>query len=291
MTTTLPDTFPELGPVTLNTANLPALSEFYRTLLGLDVQAVSEREHLLSVHGTPLLRLLATPDLPRAAASRPGLYHTAFLLPSRADLGCWLAHAAGLGLRLGSGDHLVSEAFYLSDPEGNGIEVYHDRPREEWQWQGGQVKMDTLAVDVAGVLGAAGISPEALQRSELPAYAGVPAGTRIGHVHLKVGNAAQAAQFYAEALGLELVSGILGAAFVSWGQYHHHLGLNEWHTRGQPKPTGDALGLAALDVLTPDLAGLRARWQGRPDVTDNGDLLTLTDPWGNKVQVRQQTSL
>lgn len=271
-----------LGSVTLLARDLSGLAAFYERLLGLSAAPVAGGV-TLSAHGTPLLEIRAAPELPRAPVSRPGLYHTAFLLPTRADLGRWVAHAAGLGVSLGSGDHLVSEAFYLQDPEGNGIEVYADRPRESWTWQNGEVKMDTLAVDVPGVLAEAGITVDALQRGAVGAYAGAPAGTTLGHVHLKVGSAAEAAQFYRGALGLDVVSHFPGAAFLSWGGYHHHVGLNEWHTRGQGRPTAPAAGLGGFEVRTPDLAPLRERggWE------DLGDALRRADPWGNVITVRE----
>jgi catechol 2,3-dioxygenase len=281
-----PSAPPQLGTVTLSTADLSRLQAFYERVLGLETLAEATTQVTLGAAGTPLLRLQAGPDLPRAPVSRPGLYHTAFLLPTRADLGRWLAHAAGLGLSLGSGDHLVSEAFYLSDPDGNGIEVYADRPRATWTYQDGQVQMATLAVDVGAVLGSAGITARALERGA-PPYAGAPAGTRVGHVHLKVGDARAAARFYRETLGLEVMADLGSAVFLSWGGYHHHLGLNEWHTRGQGRPETPAAGLAGVEVRTPDLAGLRERLARRGgDTVDGGDSLTLHDPWGNRVTVR-----
>jgi catechol 2,3-dioxygenase len=271
----------QVGPVTLLARDLPRLHDFYAALLGLTPLEETAESVTLGAHGTPLLHLLSRPDLPAPAVSRPGLYHTAFLLPTRADLGRWLGHAATLGLRLGTGDHLVSEAIYLSDPEGNGIEVYHDRPRSEWTWESGQVRMDTLPVDVQGVLDAA----------EGTAFDGAPAGTRVGHVHLKVGSAAEAARFYADTLGLDLVSHFPGAAFLSWSGYHHHLGLNEWHSRGQERPGSPAAGLGGLEFVTPDLAPLRAHLAGRGlDVRDSGDTLSFDDPWGNRVTLREARS-
>lgn len=273
----------EVGTLTLLARDLPKLAQFYEALLGLTATQQTDQSVTLAAHGTPLLILKAAPELPAPLVSRTGLYHTAFLLPTRADLGRWLAHAARLGLRLGSGDHLVSEAFYLNDPEGNGIEVYADRPRDTWTWEGGQVKMDTLSVDAAGLLEAAGLSLPDLENPNFAAYAGAPAGTKVGHIHLKVGNAAQAAEFYRDALGLDLVAAFQGAAFLSWGGYHHHVGLNEWHSRGQDKPVAPAAGLGAIEFVTPDLSGLR----GRPDVTEEGGVLHLTDPWGNQIRVRE----
>lgn len=276
-----------VGAVTLLARDLPTLSAFYMSLLGLTPVQAAPDEVTLEAHGTPLLRLKAAPGLPAPAMSRPGLYHTAFLLPTRADLGRWLAHAARLGLRIGSGDHLVSEAFYLSDPEGNGIEVYADRPAQGWTWEGGQVRMDTVAVDAAAVLAEAGLSADALNRPDFPAYAGAPAGTRVGHVHLKVGSAAQAARFYGDLLGMDVVADMGSAAFLSWDRYHHHLGLNEWHTAGQGRPGTPAAGLGGAELYAPDLAAVRERLRGQPDVQDASDHLRLRDPWGNEVTVFQ----
>lgn len=273
----------EVGTVALLARDLPKLAQFYEVLLGLTPTEQTAERVTLAAHSKPLLILQAAPELPAPPVSRTGLYHTAFLLPTRADLGRWLAHAARLSLRIGSGDHLVSEAFYLNDPEGNGFEIYADRPRDTWTWQDGQVKMDTLSVDAAGVLGAAGLALSDLENPNFPAYAGAPAGTKVGHIHLKVGNAAQAAEFYRQALGLEVVSALPGAAFLSWGGYHHHVGLNEWHSRGQGQPASPAAGFGAVEFVTPDLSRLR----GRPDVTEKGGVLYLTDPWGNQISVRE----
>ncbi|KQR27788.1 VOC family protein [Deinococcus sp. Leaf326] len=276
-----------VGAVTLLARDLLGLSAFYMNLLGLTRTQETSGEVVLEAHGTPLLRLKAAPELPAPTASRPGLYHTAFLLPTRADLGRWLAHAARAGLRIGSGDHLVSEAFYLSDPEGNGIEVYADRPAADWTWEDGQVRMDTVAVDAAAVLAEAGLAAGALENPDFPAYAGAPAGTRVGHVHLKVGSAAQAARFYGALLGMDVVADLGSAAFLSWDRYHHHLGLNEWHTAGQGRPQTPAAGLGGVELYAPDLALVRERLQGQPDVQDGGDHLRLRDPWGNVVTVFQ----
>lgn len=291
MTATFLPADTHVGVITLLARDLPKLQAFYTQLLGLQVvsQVISQSadQVVLGAAGTPILQLNAAPELPAPPVSRTGLYHTAFLLPSRAALGEWLAHAARLGLQIGSGDHLVSEAFYLSDPEGNGIEVYADRPRETWTWQGGQVKMDTLAVDAAAVLAAAGISTEQLTAADFPAYAGAPAETSVGHIHLKVGNATQAAQFYKEALGLDIVAQLQGAAFLSWGGYHHHIGLNEWHTRGQPKPNAKAVGLGQVEFVSGDLSALKQHLSGRNGVQIADQVISLSNPWGNQITVRE----
>lgn len=273
-----------VGTITLLTADLPRLQAFYTGLLGLDVLGKTAEEVTLGAHGTPMLRLRGA-VLPPASVSRPGLYHTAFLLPTRADLGRWLAHAAQVGLRIGSGDHLVSEAFYLSDPDGNGVEIYADRPSDTWTFQDGQVQMDTVAVNTGAVLSSAGLGPDTL--ADTPPYAGAPAGTVVGHIHLKVGSAEQAAQFYRDTLGMDLMADLGNAVFMSWGGYHHHVGLNEWHTRGQAAPQSPALGLDEVEFLSPDLVGLRSHLKDRTDVQDGGDHLSLRDPWGNRITVRQ----
>jgi catechol 2,3-dioxygenase len=267
-----------VGEVILLARDLPRLHAFYRDLLRLTDLETGADHVTLGVPGRPLITLRAAPDLPTPAPGRPGLYHTAFLMPTRADLGRWLGHAARLNLRIGSGDHLVSEAFYLNDPEGNGIEVYADRPRDTWTWQNGQVRMDTLPVDAQAVFDAGEGQP----------YAAAPAGLTVGHVHLKVGSAAQAAQFYRDTLGLDVVSHFPGAAFLSWGGYHHHVGLNEWESRGQGRPAAPATGLHGVSFTTPDLAPLRAHLRGQEGVEDHGDALTLHDPWGNRITVRAQ---
>ncbi|WP_221090802.1 VOC family protein [Deinococcus aquaedulcis] len=279
--------FPSLGPVHLRVRDLPGTAQFYARLLGLQPSPLSPTRTALSAQGQPLLVLEAAPDLPPAPVNRPGLYHTAFLLPDRAALGRWLAHAAQLGVPLGSGDHLVSEAFYLNDPEGNGIEVYADRPRDGWSWVNGQVQMDTRAVDTAAVLGAAGLDARTLGSVTFDA---APAGTVVGHVHLKVGRAGEAARWYAQALGLDVVAQLPGAAFLSWGGYHHHFGLNEWHTAGQRRPLTPAAGLAQVTVLVPDLAALRARLEALPGAqveAQEGGTLTLQDPWGNGLTLQE----
>ncbi|MFC5847316.1 VOC family protein [Deinococcus petrolearius] len=276
-----------VGAVTLLARDLPRLGAFYTALLGLTPLRQTPAEVTLGAHGAPLLHLKAAPGLPAPAASRPGLYHAAFLLPTRADLGRWLAHAARGGLRVGSGDHLVSEAFYLPDPEGNGIEVYADRPAAGWTWENGQVRMDTVAVDAAAVLAEAGLDAAALGSPDFPAYAGAPAGTRVGHVHLKVGSAAQAAGFYGRLLGMDVVADLGSAAFLSWDRYHHHLGLNEWHTAGQGRPGTPAAGLGGVELYAPDLGPVRERARAQADVEDAGDHLRLCDPWGNAVTVFQ----
>jgi catechol 2,3-dioxygenase len=171
------------------------------------------------------------PDDPRTA----GLYHTAFLQPTRADLARWLVHAARNRVALtGASDHLVSEAIYLDDPEGNGIEVYRDRLPEEWRWNGDRIQMATERLDLDKLAADAGNT----------AYAGAPAGLRIGHIHLRVGDLDTARKFYSDIVGLDPTAGRGGALFMSSGRYHHHVGSNIWHSAGAGMRDDDRAGLS-----------------------------------------------
>jgi catechol 2,3-dioxygenase len=211
-----------IGAVTLAVRDLARVEAFYREVIGLERIAADATSVLLGAGDTGFLRLLHRPEAAPDDPATAGLFHTAFLLPSRSDLGAWLAHAGRSHTPLdGAADHLVSEALYLTDPEGNGVEVYADRPRTSWRWTNGRVQMATLSLDFAGLLAAAA-----------PAWSGAPPGTRIGHVHLRVGDVDEAVQFWTGQIGLELVAGLPGAAFLSSGGYHHHIAVNTWRSRG-----------------------------------------------------------
>lgn len=252
------DNFPTLT-YTLRARDPGGLTAFYRDALGLEVLDTSSQGATLGVAGRAMLHLhggAAAPQPPGA----PGLFHAAYLLPSRAELGRFLAHAERTGLRLGAGDHLVSEALYLADPEGNGIEVYADRPRAQWTWRGDQVQMDTLPVDLPGLLA---LAPE----DESEPYR-MPPGTVLGHLHLQVSEVARARDFYVQALGMRQVSTFPGAVFLAWGDYHHHLGINAWRVRpGACRQLGTA-GLAGWAVRregggageAQDPEGIPVRW-------------------------------
>jgi catechol 2,3-dioxygenase len=208
---------------------------------------------------------------------RLGLYHFAILLPDRSALGRFLRHLGELGERAGMADHLVSEALYLSDPDGLGIEVYADRPRASWQQHDGQLVMATESLDTAGLLGAAGPEP----------WSGLPAGTAIGHVHLFVGDLDRAAAFYHAGLGLDkMVWSYPGALFLAAGGYHHHLGVNTWAAGAEPAGAEDAR-LLEWELVVPAerdaaeaLASLR---EGGVTASDTG---IVRDPWGTAVRVR-----
>ncbi|GIV96128.1 MAG: catechol-2,3-dioxygenase [Herpetosiphonaceae bacterium] len=267
-----------IGPVALAISDLERSVIFYEQVLGFEIIDRQAQTARLGAGGTPLLLLQqqqrARPRPPRTT----GLYHFAILTPSRADLGRALRQLLELGYPLqGAADHLVSEAIYLSDPDGNGIEIYRDRPREQWRRQNDQVQMANAPLDVDGILAAAG-------QTEHRA-AGLAPGTRIGHVHLQVGDLEQAEAFYCKVLGFEMMARWPGAIFIAAGGYHHHLGLNIWETHGAPAPPADAVGLRYYTILLPneeELASARARLQAAGVAAHSAPgRLSLRDPWQN----------
>lgn len=296
----LPDAT-RLGRVRLQVADLARALPFYEQVLGLRVVAREAADRvalgahdaapgddrvLVELHERPGAR----PMTPRqgAAGGRLGLYHVAILLPDRPALGRFVRHLAGLGVRAGAGDHLVSEAFYLTDPDGLGIEVYADRPRSAWRRVGRELMMATDPVDVPGLVRAAAAAPG----GDAP-WTGMPAGTVIGHVHLHVGDLAQAAAFYAEALGFDrLVWSYPGALFLGAGGYHHHLGTNTWAGAGARAPADGDARLLEWTIEVPDLASVEAAGRSladagyAADTAGDGELVTR-DPWGTQLRLRR----
>ena len=264
-----------VGGVALAVRDLHRVAAFYRDVIGLEVVAEEGAAVRLGAGGTAFLDLLHRPDALPDDPAAAGLFHTAFLLPSRADLGRWLAHVRALGGRLdGAADHLVSEAAYLHDPEGNGVEVYADRPRAEWRWQGEgaerRVEMANRPLGMPGLLRAAGTP-----------WSGAPPGTRIGHVHLRVGDVGEAVRFYGGALGLDLTAAWDSAAFLSSGGYHHHIAANTWRSPGAGRRDPACAGLASvtLDVADgPAMAGIAQR------LGTAGH--RFEDPWGTVLTLR-----
>jgi catechol 2,3-dioxygenase len=212
---------------------------------------------------------------------RLGLYHFAILLPDRAALGRFLRHLGETDVPAGTSDHLVSVAIYLSDPDGLGIEVYADRPRDTWEYEGGQLVMATNPLDVSGLLAAAG--PDR--------WTGAPAGTVIGHIHLYVGDLERAAAFYERGLGLDrTVWNYPGALFMSAGGYHHHLGINTWAAGAPPATEADAR-LLDWELLVPDAregnqAIERIAAAGAPVQPEPGGGVAR-DPWGTAVELTE----
>jgi catechol 2,3-dioxygenase len=231
-----------------------------------------------------VVELAGRPDAPGRPPGTTGLFHLAILLPSRADLARALHRVTEAGWRLsGASDHLVSEALYLRDPEGNGIELYRDRPREEWRYEHGQLRMDTLPLDLDSVIG---------ESSAADAEAnGMPHGTRIGHVHLNVAELSAAENFYRGLLGFEVtVRGYPGALFFAAGGYHHHVGVNTWAGEGASAPPPGSLGLDRFEIELPgdadaEQAAQRLRAAGF-EVRDTEGTLRFADPSGNGILMR-----
>jgi catechol 2,3-dioxygenase len=283
----LPDTT-QLGHVVLQVADLDRSVAWYQATLGLAVLSQDGRRAVLGSHGEdrPLVELVEK----RGAAPAPhrgrlGLYHFAILLPERAALGRFLRHLSDINARVGAADHLVSEALYLQDPDNLGIEVYADRPRKTWRRLGRELLMASDPLDMPGLLNAAGTSR----------WEGMPAGTTMGHVHLHVGDLAQASSFYSDALGLDrMVWEYPGALFLAAGGYHHHLGTNTWAGRGASPPTGNDAQLLEWNVELPgtddvsasaeslDHAGHAVQWDDRQSQSG----YVTRDPWGTTLHVR-----
>lgn len=265
-----------LSTVTLNVAQLEPSTTFYTEAIGLKLRSKNARQVVLGSEREDILVLLERPEAKRETGTT-GLYHLAILLPSRPYLAQWLRYALSLDLRLGAGDHDVSEAFYLDDPEGNGVEVYADRPRSTWKKDGDGIYITTHDVDTENLL----------QEAPAQAWQGVPDGTTLGHVHLRVNSLDEAKAFYVYLLGFDLMSNYagMGALFVGAGGYHHHVGLNIWQTQGAPAPDADALGLAHYSVRLPlasDIKDIRRRLeQAHYPFTVNEEELRLKDPAGN----------
>jgi catechol 2,3-dioxygenase len=239
-----------VGAVGLTVRNLEEVTRYYRDLLGLTELHRDDVRVRLGTGGVTILELArrgdAKPDDPREA----GLYHTAFLMPTRADLGRWVRHIAGARVPVsGASDHGVSEAIYLDDPEGNGVEVYADRPPESWSWRDGLVAMQTIALDVEDLVRAGRDAPD---------YTDAPAGLRVGHIHLRVGSVEVAERFYGGAVGLALTRRRGGATFLSSARYHHHVAANVWHSNGAGRRDESRAGLAWFEIAVNDDATLRA---------------------------------
>jgi catechol 2,3-dioxygenase len=273
-----------MGPVHLTVADLERSLEYYQRAVGLEVLESASGLAVLGAGGRDLIVLVEEPSA-RPAHGCTGLYHFALLVPERADLARWLAH----GMRdhvpmVGLSDHFVSEALYLSDPDEHGIEIYWDRPRHIWE---GQVaaRMTTLPLDIPSLL------------AELPdphsePFDGLPAGTSMGHVHLKVSGLGDTVTFYRDVIGFALMAQ-LGpyAAFLSAGGYHHHLGANTWDSAGASTPPPGSASLRHATIVVPgneELERVLARIEGRghalettaagPAVRDpSGNLVVLTD--------------
>lgn len=268
-----------MGPVTLLVANLDLMLKFYTEGVGLSVIQSDPDGYILGNSSNQTLILKQSKELRYAGDSEAGLFHTAFLFPTKPQLATAIASVVrGFPNSFtGSADHLVSEAFYFDDPEGNGVELYWDRPKDLWQWTDGKVKMDSLFLD-----------PNRFLQENLGENA--VSESVIGHVHLSVGNLPQAMDFYVNRLGFDLTTTFGNSAmFVSVGGYHHHMAMNIWRSRGAGvrQPT---LGLGNLTLSLGDaieVERLAAKLvQLKQSFANDGESLRLDDPWGNSVTIR-----
>lgn len=271
-----------VGAAALRVRDMAAMRRYYTDLLGLATIREDQGEVVLGVDGVALLHLIHRPNAPLEGRRAAGLFHTAFLMPSREDFARWLVHAARNRIQFtGFADHNVSEASYLDDPEGNGIEVYSDRTPSSWQWQGDTVTMSTDQLDIESILKLADVT-----RDE---YGTAPKYLRIGHVHLRVGEVDRGRDFYERLVGLDLTRGRNGAAFLSSGRYHHHLGINTWSSQGAGLRDPQQTGLAWFSLAITDqtlLADRKARFAASGTTTEViGNGIEVADPWGTRVRL------
>ncbi|HAM1812136.1 VOC family protein [Listeria monocytogenes] len=270
-----------LGEVVLNVGHLKEMAGFYQEVIGLKLLEENERMVRLGVSGSDEALLVlkkidnaVVPEVPRI-----GLFHTAFLLPTRESLADVLLHLAKSGYPIdGAGDHAYSEALYLHDIEGNGIEIYADRPKAEWMRDGdGNLPMVTEQVDVDSLLQIATDEP----------FTGMPNGTIIGHVHLQVADADKAEQFYKEALGMKLTTAIPSARFFAAGDYHHHIGSNVWAGRNLELLQENETGLAWFTIITPDKDAIITTLEEQGyDVKRFESTISVTDSKGIKIHFK-----
>lgn len=270
-----------IGAIELRVSDLSEVTDFYAETIGLESIEARDGQAVLGTGGRELVRLTGDPDAPPRPSGTTGLFHVAILVPGRGELARSLTRLAERRWPLsGASDHLVSESLYLSDPEGNGIEIYGDRPREDWPRVDGQIQMATLPLDLDSILGELD--------GERSAAGPVASGTTIGHVHLNVSDLAEAETFYSGVLGFEVtVRGYPGALFVAAGGYHHHIGLNTWQSEGGPPPPEGSRGLRSFTVTVPDPAELdriEAALREAGSLAERTEAVLATrDPAGNRL--------
>jgi len=272
-----------MGAVTLLVADLDGMVAYYRDAVTLSVIDEAAGRVTMGRGTTPLVILEHYPALRHASPGQAGLFHTAILFDSERALAAALYSVAqhSPGTFTGSADHLVSKAFYFTDPEGNGIELYWDRARTEWSWTHGVLEMGTLYLDPNAFL-QENLTEEVVEN---PVYGSAV----IGHVHLSVGDTVSAREFYVDRLGFETTVEMPGSAlFVSAGKYHHHMAMNVWNSQGagRRQPT---LGLGQIDIVVPgadDLGALTERMKHFGVATrDDGRTVSIDDPWANLIRV------
>ncbi|QXQ08911.1 VOC family protein [Paeniglutamicibacter sp. Y32M11] len=272
-----------MGTVMLKVGDMKKMSTYYQKALGLEILSEGAAGTALGRRGLELVHLSDGKGLSLPSRGEAGLFHTALLFDSQSDLAATVLAAAQFdgSLFTGSSDHLVSEAFYFNDPEGNGIELYWDRPRDTWTWNGDTVAMDTIYLDPNEYLN------KHVNEAAVSGLTSASAG--IGHVHLQVGDVATAEKFYVDTLGFAKTTSFHGQAlFVSAGGYHHHMAMNVWNSRGAG-PRKDTLGLGEVVITVPnnDEVGALADRLNVAGVANHhtGAELRFDDPWANKIRV------
>jgi catechol 2,3-dioxygenase len=272
-----PDT--HIGLVALTVADLNSSLRYYQNGLGLKLQRREGKTVFLGAGETELLMLREERN-GRSVPKTTGLYHFALLVPTRLDLARIFWHLIQTRTPLsGFSDHSVSEALYLTDPDGHGIEIYRDRPRDEWQYPNGKLKITVDPLDAEGLLGEVA--------DDEPIFLGMPAGTVMGHIHLRVANIPAAEAFYAGVLGFEVMAHYgKSAAFLAAGGYHHHLGMNTWAGEGVPLPPEDAWGVLWFVIQTADLTAVKQRLEkSETPFSLVGNTIHVADPSGNQIHI------
>lgn len=273
-----PTTF--VGHVQIKVENLKRALTFYQDILGFDILEQTTSSVKLTTDGKTSILSLEQPDNVAPKQGRTtGLYHFAILLPKRADLANLVIHLSKQGIPLASSDHLVSEALYLNDLDGNGIEIYIDRSPSEWVWQDEEVAMTVDPLDFENLLAVS--SPES-------SWQGMPEGTVMGHIHLHVSELVKTEEFYVKGLGLDVVNRFgVQALFLSSGKYHHHIGVNIWNGEGAPQPSHNSVGLQSFTLVLYDgdtrLEVIENIKRIGGSVIEEGHHYITSDPSGNRI--------
>ncbi len=265
--------------VNVKVKDLGASLTFYQNIIGLQVLEQTDHKAVLTADGKKPLVILEQPvDVILKTGRFSGLYHFALLLPTRADLSVFLRHLLETRVPFGAADHYVSEALYINDPDGNGIEIYRDRPSTEWTWKGEIVEMATEQLDGEGILA----------ESDAP-WTGLSADTIMGHIHLHVGDLKKAEEFYTRGLGFDVVSYYPQAVFLASGGYHHHIAINTWQGVGAPKPPKNSVGLNWYTLVYADQEAreqiIQQLQQLGASVETKNDYYVTYDPSGNQIRL------
>jgi catechol 2,3-dioxygenase len=274
-----------VGNVKIKVADLERSLNYYQKVIGFKILEQTETTAILTADGaTGLLTIEQPKNVVPKQGETTGLYHFALLLPQRSDLANIVNHFIQHGVQIGSSDHLVSEALYLSDPDGNGIEIYVDRTPSEWDWNNEEVAMTVDPLDFADLLS---------NGKQDQGWRGLPAGTVMGHIHLHVSELKNAEEFYTKGLGFEVVNRFgTQALFISTGKYHHHIGLNTWAGVGAPTPPANSTGLESFTLVLPNekvrnhvVANLK-NIGASVSVTEENGLFVTADPSGNRINLQ-----